>query len=107
MAKADGPPFRLEADFRRAVVRVAREAGWDVHWEVDSRFKPSSGFPDLVLGRLEPAPVGARVKLRELKMDNTYLKPKQDDWRVILERAGLDHAVWRPRDWDAILRELE
>lgn len=92
---------RPESVFRLRVLKLAQAAGWTVHWEVDHRFKPSTGFPDLVLAR------GAVVLFRELKLDSTYLKPTQDDWRRLLEAAGLDYAVWRPRDWEQIEQELK
>lgn len=43
---------------------------------------------------------------RECKRDGKYLSPEQDDWRVLLELAGLDYGVWRPSDWDEIERVL-
>jgi hypothetical protein len=92
---------RLESEFRREVRVYAEARGWRVHWEVDHRFKPSTGFPDLVLAR---AP---EVLFRELKLDDTYLKATQDDWRRLLTAAGCDYDVWRPRDWDRIKQELE
>jgi hypothetical protein len=117
---------RRETAFRRDVVKYAKDRLWYVHWEVDHKFKVSTGFPDLVLAKLAVPPQTilhyeldellelagskakiARVLFRELKLDDTYLKPEQDDWRILLTRAGLDWAEWRPRDWPQIIEELE
>jgi hypothetical protein len=108
----DWPPgpdtkYALERDFRRDVVRFAKENGWKVHWEVDHRNKPATGFPDLVLAKKTgPMAGGAHVLFRELKMAGTYLRADQDDWRVFFERAGMDYRVWRPKDWDDIKETL-
>lgn len=97
------PTPKTERDFRRQVRAYAEQRGWDVHFEIDSRFKHDSGFPDLVLGRKKTATV---VRFRELKMPGKYLSARQDDWKHLLQGAGLDWDVWRPEDWPRIEEEL-
>lgn len=108
--------YATEAAFRKDVVAYAKEHGWTVYWAIDSPFKPSKGFPDLVLAKeikvvsIHSRPfaeeVAARLLFRELKQPGKYLSPEQDDWRRLLEAAGQDFGVWRPRDWDAIQETL-
>ena len=98
---AKGDKWANETEFRSDVVKAANDLGWFVQYTHDSRRGPKlgNGFPDLVLVR-------DRVLYRELKMNNTYLQPNQKIWRDLLFKVKENWAVWRPRDWDAILDQL-
>lgn len=92
-----------EAELQAAVVQMARTFGWRV-----AHFRPArtakgwrtavgydgAGFPDLVLAR-------DRVVFAELKGDGGRLRPEQNEWGAVLERAGAEWYVWTPADWMA------
>lgn len=90
-----------EKQFQAQVIRAAKTRGWSCYWTWSSIHSPA-GWPDLVL--LHPA--DGRALFRELKTDKGRLTPSQKECLGELECAGLDAAVWRPADWDAIMREL-
>ena len=87
-----------EKEFQSSVVELAKLGGWLIYHTYRSTKSPA-GFPDLVLVR-------ERVLYRELKLDHTYPSEAQKGWLAALEGAGADVAVWRPRDWPDIEREL-
>ena len=59
------------------------------------------GWLDLTIG----GPGG--VLFRELKTDTGRLTTDQKDWLHLLQAAGYDAGVWRPRDWEhVVLPEL-
>ncbi len=60
------------------------------------------GFPDLVLVH----PKQKRTLYRELKDDGKYPTPEQRAWMDDLIAAGNDVAIWKPKDWSAILATL-
>jgi hypothetical protein len=96
-----------ESDFQRRVIQAAHLYGWRV-----AHFRPAMsrsgrwstpmegdrGFPDLVLAR------GGRVLVAELKTDAGRLGPGQEDW---LSALGEHARLWRPRDWQAVLAEIQ
>lgn len=84
--------------FQSKVTEAAERCGWHWHHEVDSR-KSKSGFPDLVLVR-------ERVIFAELKIPPNKPTVAQEDWYEKLKRAGAEVYVWRPLDFDDILRVL-
>lgn len=99
-----------ERGFQDAVVSLARMKGWMVAHFRPARTKDGriltpvgydgAGFPDLVL-------VGnGRVIFAELKTDTGRLSPRQKRWLEALEDAKVETAVWRPRDWQEIVRVL-
>lgn len=91
--------FETERDFQRWVVKIAKEVGWSVQHNADSR-RSHPGWPDLVLWR------GRRALFRELKTDKGRLTEAQVSTLEGLTKAGLDVRVWRPKDKELILREL-
>lgn len=99
-------PFETEAQFQRAIVELARLAGWAIFHVSDSR-KPgpngtlvgdrmTKGFPDLVLAG------HGRILFRELKRESGRLSKEQVEWLDVLSSNGADAKVWRPSDWDEI-----
>jgi hypothetical protein len=88
-----------EKSFQASIVQLAGLLGWRVYFTYDSRRSPS-GFPDLVLLK------GDRALFRELKVAGGRLAPDQVTWGDALTAAGLDYAVWRPSEWDAIGAQL-
>ena len=81
-----------ETALRNAVIELASDNGWRVHYDTDSRrVRGEAGYPDLTLAR------GGVVLFVELKVDDTgtgYLKPDQRAWR---DAIGVQWRLWRPR----------
>lgn len=104
-----------EAEFTARVIALARECGWltahfrtaritrkdgSVYYETAVQ-GDGAGFPDLVLVRT------GRTLYVELKSDKGALKEAQKLWRAALTVAGQEWRLWRPRDWDQIVKELQ
>lgn len=71
-----------------------------------SQFSPS-GWPDCVLARLEPTP---RLVFAELKTDdlnNSQPSFEQYMWLYLLQHLGQEAYLWRPGDFDEIVRILK
>lgn len=87
-----------EKAFQNHVVSFAKERGWRVFHDYDSRRNPS-GFPDLVMMH----PTQNRVIFAELKSQKGYTRPKQRDW---IDGLGMVPMVevylWRPLDIDNV-----
>ena len=60
----------------------------------------TKGWPDLVLAR------GTCLLFRELKSERTRVSKEQEAWLAALKLAGQDVDIWRPQDWDRIIKEL-
>lgn len=89
-----------EAEFQSDVVNAAKLFGLAVYHTFDSR-RSEAGFPDLTI-------VGARgVLFRELKTDTGKLRKEQQYWLSALRSSGANVKVWRPKDWDVIVSELQ
>ena len=102
-----------EADFQRAVLKAADGAGWYRHHDSNTQVRyPLSdpGFLDLVLAR------DGRIIFAELKKDaKAHLTPEQEIWVEHLGGLNIGEGpregspevyVWRPDDWDQIVRIL-
>lgn len=99
------PPAISEAAFRRQVVELAHLYGWLVYYVPDSRRVTSAGYPDLTLTKYKGG--NKRVIFAELKTDAGRVRPEQAVWVSALNAAGQTAVLWRPRDIDAIVRELQ
>lgn len=106
-----------EAQFQAQVIELAERCNWRVAHFHDSRRSigngrmvgdsQAAGFPDLVLVR------DGRLVFAELKRDGQNATEVQEQWLLALsdveERAGgsvVHVAVWRPADWDVIVKRL-
>ena len=101
-------PQETEEEFKGQVMQLAKLRRWRL-----AHFRPAetrkgwrtavegdgSGFPDLVLVR-------ERVVWAELKSARGVLSAEQIEWVAALEKAGQEIYVWRPADWDAIVKTL-
>lgn len=104
-------PKLSEADFQRQVCDLAKVLGWKfLHvrksmgrrggaagWQTTTNI---AGWPDLLL--FKPG----RIVAAELKSDVGVATPEQRDVLADLEAAGAQAFVWRPRDWDDVVRVL-
>jgi len=99
-----------ELEFERWVVHNAWLKGWcgfhvrnsdgvvqGVHRQLPDQHEDALGFPDWIFVR------GMKVLYRELKTNHGRLSVPQMWWLSVLP----DAAVWRPKDRDRILAELE
>lgn len=99
------PPLTIrEEAFQQLVIDLATVLGWEHYHPYDSR-RSDPGWPDLVLA-LDPWPGRGRVIYRELKTERGRLTRDQQRWGRLLTRAGLNWAVWKPSDWQAIIETL-
>jgi hypothetical protein len=92
-----------EAELQDAVIEMAHLFGWRV-----AHFRPArtangwrtpvaadgAGWPDLTLVR-------ERIFFAELKSDRGTMHREQLDWLVALGKAGAEHHVWRPSEWNS------
>lgn len=100
-----------EEGFQKTVIDLAQLYGWLV-----AHFRPSlngrgqwrtavaadgAGFFDLVLVR------GPRVLFVELKAGKNKSEPDQLKWQQAMLAAGQTVYVWRPEQWDDVVRILE
>jgi len=98
------PPAMTERAFQSAVVRVAREAGWDFRYHTHNSRRSPSGFPDLILCHRDPGQVCYAV---ECKTDTGACTKAQEAWLAALAGStGVVSAVWRPQDWESIVAQL-
>ncbi len=90
-----------EASWQRWVIWIAKKNKWIVYHTYDSR-RSTPGFPDLVI--VKP---GLTVIFAELKRETGKLRPEQVVWIKNLKMAdGVDVYVWRPSDWELVVRIL-
>jgi hypothetical protein len=102
-------PRESEAGFQRAVIDLARLMGFRVaHFRAAQTGKgwrtpvqaDGAGFPDLLMVR------GGRVIAAELKAERGRVSDEQLAWLDALAAAGVEVAVWRPRDWGRVVATL-
>jgi hypothetical protein len=102
-------PRLSEAAFQKNVVQLARARGWIVaHFRASLNQRgqwqtavsgDGAGYPDLTLVR-------ERVLFVELKAEDGRVRPEQRVWLRALSCAGRDVFVWRPSDWDVLVKVL-
>lgn len=87
-----------EREWQAQVVQAARLLGWSVYHTHDSR-RSEPGWPDLALVR-------ERLVMAELKTDTGRVSEAQQRWLALLDAAGVETYLWRPRDVDSVLSVL-
>lgn len=91
-----------EAAFQQAVLTLARHCGWLAFHPHNSQ-RSAPGYPDLTLCH----PASGRVLFIELKTARGKLRPEQRTWLWALGKCpGVEVALWRPAQWDAIVAAL-
>ena len=88
-----------ERDFARQVIDLAHLYQWRVHRNWTELHSPK-GWPDLVLCR------PPRLLFVELKSEKGRTTPEQESWLADLQACGQYTCVWRPSDWDEIVKVL-
>lgn len=100
-----------EAEFQAKIMDAAAWLGWrrfhprtvqTVRGYHLTAYQGESGFPDLVLAHPQRG-----VLFAELKTDKGRPTVHQMMWRDVLERAGAEYHLWRPKDWPAIESRLK
>lgn len=87
---------------QKDIVKRAQGLGWrcatftavqDIRgvWRTPAK-GDGKGFPDIVLVR-------ERLMMVEVKGATEALYPEQKIWVEWLTEAGVEHYVWRPKDW--------
>lgn len=90
-----------EKRFQELVIAYAKSQGWKVFHTHDSR-KSARGFPDLVLAK-----TGRSVIFAELKREDGKVTESQQEWIEVLRQTGSRACVWRPGDWETIVKLLK
>ena len=106
-----------EKEFQETVIDLMHTLGYRV-----AHFRPAmnargdwrtpvaadgKGFPDLVA--IRPDKFGrynGRVVFVELKSDKGKLSKEQAEWIADLGSAGAETYVWRPSDWNELVKIL-
>jgi hypothetical protein len=98
-----------EAEFQRAVVKVAKLYGWLVDHTPPMRNAGGdiytgglTGKTDLVLFSLD----GKGIVYAELKTQKGKVSPSQAIFRNVVMLNGGEYFLWRPADMDAIVERL-
>ena len=105
-----------ERDFLAAVVQYAEAHSWRVHHVLEARHyakRIGPGYPDLTMVRVHNH--GGRMVLAELKSERGKVSEPQKQWLeafvTLSKYCGADVRVevylWRPHDWDTVVRVLE
>jgi hypothetical protein len=82
-------------------LEAAGHLGWTKRYHTRFSWKSERGFPDLVLVR------PPRLIIAELKRDDRDTTAEQEDWLSTLRLVpGIEVYVWRPRDYDEVIRIL-
>lgn len=99
-----------ERSFTRQVIDLARLMGWRVaHFRAALSARgwrtpvqgDGVGFPDLIMVRYQ------RLIVAELKVGRRRPTPEQHAWIEAFRSAGVAAYIWRPCDWDDIVRILK
>ena len=100
-----GEDLGREAAFQARVIAAAQGYGWLVYHTFDSR-RSAKGYPDLTMAHPDHGLIFA-----ELKREGGKPSPEQEDWLATLRLAAHGDArvvvaLWRPSDWDEVVRAL-
>src|SRR5947209_7772967 len=90
-----------ERDFMAQVIDLAQLTGWMVYHTYDSR-RCQPGYPDVAMVH----PQRGEYLLAELKTDRGRLRPAQRQWIDALRSASIECQIWKPSDWEAIVKRL-
>jgi hypothetical protein len=90
----------LEKDFQARVADLLHVYGWSVFSIPDSRRATVSGWPDICAWNVKLG----RIIWVELKREKGLLSEAQKQVLSDLGLLGLENYVWRPSDWDDIVK---
>lgn len=92
-----------EAPFMQQVIDLFRISGWGAYHTYDSR-RSAAGFPDLAFCYPPHGGYTGVQLVVETKTEKGKPTPEQDHWLALYRGAGVLVRVWRPRDFDEIVR---
>lgn len=95
-------PSVSEAAFQAQVLDLATYTGWSLRYHTFDARRSEKGFPDLVLVK----PRLHRMVFAELKDNRRKPTEEQRRWLEGLRAAGAEAYLWRPRDWEEVVRVL-
>ena len=81
-----------ERHFMDRIRSLAQAHGYRCYHTHDAR-RSEPGFPDLILCD------GVSCLAVETKTNTGKLTPEQQIWLSLLEHAGVETHIWRPKDW--------
>jgi hypothetical protein len=100
--------YMNEAQWQSVVIREAMLAKWayyhppdNIPYKGNKKQNIVAGFPDLTLVR------GDRLVFVELKAEKGRITEAQKVWLKRLEATGVECYLWRPSDYDTMLKTLE
>lgn len=88
-----------EKAFQADIVKFAEKQGWTCYHTYNSR-KSQEGYPDLTLVR-------ERVVWIEAKTETGVVSAAQQTWHELLNAAGQEAYIFRPKDWPQIVEVLK
>lgn len=100
MTVAEYQATESEAALLAKILKLAKQESWLAYHHYDSRQSTGGGFPDVVLLK------SVTLLVVELKSARGRVSREQQQWLDTLRLAGVDARVWRPVDWNEIVRTL-
>ena len=98
-----------EAEFQRAVVKVARLYGWLVDHTPPMRNAGGDIYTGGLTGKTDLlllSQKGKGIIFAELKTQKGKMSAAQCSFQDVVNMNGGEHYIWRPGDWDAIVERL-
>jgi hypothetical protein len=93
-----------EKEWQGLIRQTARAYGWDCY-HTQFSFRSDIGYPDLHLWHA--VMTGYQTSIwAECKTESGKLRPKQAVTIDSMRSAGLTVYVWRPSDWEQVVRVL-
>ena len=89
-----------EKEFMAQVVQLLKLFQWKYYHTYRSTRSPE-GFPDLILVR------GCVVLAVELKSEKGKVTEAQEEWLSALRKTAVKVKIWRPSDWEDIVKCLQ
>ena len=100
MRRSTAPEIN-ETAFQKQVEQLASALGWN-YYHTFNAYRSVAGFPDLVLVSEQQR----RTVFAELKSEKGKPTKKQREWLRVLAAAGEETYLWRPSDWEDIVKVL-
>jgi len=92
-----------ERQFTQQVIQLLKLCGFDLVYHTFNSMHSVKGFPDVVDLWLSDT----RLLFAELKSDNGKVTDEQVGWIMALREAGQEAHIWRPAEWDSIVRIIQ
>ncbi len=98
-------PAMSEKEWSKQFKQLFEMLGWEKSYHTLNSFGSAKGYPDWHLVRVRNGV--AESVFVELKSAIGKVKPEQQEWIDVLNMVpGTRAFVWRPADWNAVVKEL-